>query len=101
MVDPGGSDFTDEDRREFRDMGREEYLIRLIECGWSDYPNPFGDGTTFITHAPDGNHERRTAEFPNGGPGCREGRLVWCARTRRDERADQADDSYLISHLPD
>jgi hypothetical protein len=89
MVDPAGSNFTDEDRAEFRSLGSDGYGKLLGTLADGDYPDPFGEGTTYYVVSGGG------AKIQDCGE-TEEGRQVWSADVRSDDYPGLADLSYLI-----
>ncbi|HEV2635736.1 MAG TPA: hypothetical protein VGX23_11355 [Actinocrinis sp.] len=90
MVDPAGSNFTDEDRAELRALGSDGYVKLLGTLADGDYPDPYGEGTTYYTVS------GGSAQIQETGDVEEEGRRVWSADVRSDHYPDFADLSYLI-----
>ena len=89
MADPAGSNFTDEDRAEFRSLGQEGYVKLLGTLADGDYPDPYGEGTTFYVVSGGQVRIQETGVVY-------EGRKVWSADVRSDDYPELADLSYLI-----
>ena len=89
MVDPAGSNFSDEDRAEFRALGSDGYAKLLGTLADGNYPDPFGDGVTFYS-VTGGQPQIQDCAMRT------EGRQVWSADVRSDDYPGAADISYLI-----
>lgn len=89
MVDPAGSNFTDEDRAELRSLGADGYVKLLGTLADGAYPDPFGTGTTYYVVSGGEARTQDTVMAP-------EGRQVWSADVRSDDYPGLADISYLI-----
>ena len=89
MVDPAGSNFTDEDRAEFRSLGSDGYVKLLGTLADGAYPDPYGAGTTYYLVS-GGQPQIQDCAMSD------EGRQVWSADVRSDDYPGMADISYLI-----
>ena len=89
MVDPAGSNFTDEDRAEFRSLGADGYVKLLGTLADGAYPDPYGDAITFYVVS--GGQAQKTDTTHN-----EEGHQVWSSDVRGEDYPGLADLSYLI-----